>query len=91
MISKEHLSTAARRLQYDNIFHSKNDVPKDNEINYCDVCKVSCTGSKSFEAHMAGTKHKKKLKLKNLQEFAVKSGNWMIHSFGIIILHLVSR
>uniref|UniRef100_A0A5K3FJ03 DZF domain-containing protein n=1 Tax=Mesocestoides corti TaxID=53468 RepID=A0A5K3FJ03_MESCO len=28
--------------------------------HYCDVCKVSCIGKQSYDAHLAGQKHKKK-------------------------------
>uniref|UniRef100_A0A0A9X0Z3 Zinc finger protein 346 n=2 Tax=Lygus hesperus TaxID=30085 RepID=A0A0A9X0Z3_LYGHE len=35
---------------------------KDRAVMYCDVCEVTCTGDKAYEAHMSGSKHAKKMK-----------------------------
>ncbi|OQV14602.1 putative Zinc finger RNA-binding protein [Hypsibius exemplaris] len=40
-----------------------NEKPKDpanQAVHYCEVCKVSCAGQASFQAHMIGSKHKKR-------------------------------
>ncbi len=29
--------------------------------HYCDVCKISCVGKQSYEAHLTGQKHRKKV------------------------------
>ena len=37
-------------------------------MNYCFLCDVSCTGARSYESHLVGAKHKRKEKLKKLEE-----------------------
>ncbi|XP_014254117.1 zinc finger protein 346-like isoform X2 [Cimex lectularius] len=36
----------------------------------CDVCNIECNGSVSFQVHMQGAKHQKKLKEQNMKSFA---------------------
>lgn len=50
------------------------DIGKPGSAQYsCDVCNISCTGFKSFEMHIAGAKHLKKLKkAKELEDFEEK-------------------
>ncbi|XP_033750021.1 zinc finger RNA-binding protein-like isoform X2 [Pecten maximus] len=42
--------------------------PKQPQLHYCDVCKISCAGPQTYREHLEGQKHKKK-------EAAMKSGN----------------
>uniref|UniRef100_A0A4W3IDK6 Zinc finger RNA-binding protein n=1 Tax=Callorhinchus milii TaxID=7868 RepID=A0A4W3IDK6_CALMI len=42
--------------------------PKQPQIHYCDVCKISCAGPQTYREHLEGQKHKKK-------EAALKSTN----------------
>ncbi|KAL5104091.1 Zinc finger RNA-binding protein [Taenia crassiceps] len=39
----------------------------DSIDHYCEVCKVNCVGKQSYTAHLAGQKHKKKLKQQEQQ------------------------
>nr|XP_006823768.1 PREDICTED: zinc finger RNA-binding protein-like [Saccoglossus kowalevskii] len=42
--------------------------PKQPQIHYCDICKISCAGPQTYREHLEGQKHKKK-------EAAAKVGN----------------
>ncbi|MBN3280294.1 ZFR protein, partial [Polyodon spathula] len=42
--------------------------PKQPQLHYCDICKISCAGPQTYREHLEGQKHKKK-------EAALKSGN----------------
>ncbi|XP_069505514.1 zinc finger RNA-binding protein 2 isoform X2 [Ambystoma mexicanum] len=42
--------------------------PKQRQIHYCDICKISCAGPQTYREHLEGQKHKKK-------EVVQKSGN----------------
>lgn len=41
--------------------------PKQPQLHYCDVCKISCAGPQTYREHLEGQKHKKK-------EVAAKAG-----------------
>ncbi|XP_078313931.1 zinc finger RNA-binding protein-like isoform X3 [Crassostrea virginica] len=41
--------------------------PKQPQLHYCDVCKISCAGPQTYREHLEGQKHKKK-------EAAMKAG-----------------
>eukprot|EP00057_Strongylocentrotus_purpuratus_P025514 XP_011679988.1 PREDICTED: zinc finger RNA-binding protein isoform X2 [Strongylocentrotus purpuratus] len=41
--------------------------PKPTQLHYCDVCKISCAGPRTYKEHLEGQKHKKK-------ELASKTG-----------------
>ncbi|XP_034256245.1 zinc finger RNA-binding protein isoform X2 [Thrips palmi] len=34
--------------------------PKQQQVHYCDVCKISCAGPQTYREHLEGQKHKKK-------------------------------
>jgi len=34
--------------------------PKQQQLHYCDVCKISCAGPQTYREHLEGQKHKKK-------------------------------
>ncbi|KAJ7381549.1 hypothetical protein OS493_040535, partial [Desmophyllum pertusum] len=34
--------------------------PKQPQLHYCDVCKISCAGPQTYREHLEGQKHKKK-------------------------------
>uniref|UniRef100_A0AAY4DCZ0 Zinc finger RNA-binding protein n=1 Tax=Denticeps clupeoides TaxID=299321 RepID=A0AAY4DCZ0_9TELE len=44
--------------------------PKQPQLHYCDICKISCAGPQTYREHLEGQKHKKK-------EAAQKSGSQM--------------
>ncbi|XP_028260332.1 zinc finger RNA-binding protein isoform X3 [Parambassis ranga] len=41
--------------------------PKQPQLHYCDICKISCAGPQTYREHLEGQKHKKK-------EASLKSG-----------------
>ncbi|XP_037106563.1 zinc finger RNA-binding protein isoform X1 [Syngnathus acus] len=41
--------------------------PKQPQLHYCDICKISCAGPQTYREHLEGQKHKKK-------EAALKTG-----------------
>uniref|UniRef100_A0A3P8RS88 Zinc finger RNA-binding protein n=1 Tax=Amphiprion percula TaxID=161767 RepID=A0A3P8RS88_AMPPE len=41
--------------------------PKQPQLHYCDICKISCAGPQTYREHLEGQKHKKK-------EATLKSG-----------------
>ncbi|XP_024134467.1 zinc finger RNA-binding protein isoform X5 [Oryzias melastigma] len=41
--------------------------PKQSQLHYCDICKISCAGPQTYREHNEGQKHKKK-------EAALKAG-----------------
>ncbi|XP_042273804.1 zinc finger RNA-binding protein isoform X2 [Thunnus albacares] len=41
--------------------------PKQPQLHYCEICKISCAGPQTYREHLEGQKHKKK-------EAALKSG-----------------
>ncbi|XP_022105788.1 zinc finger RNA-binding protein-like isoform X2 [Acanthaster planci] len=45
-----------------NKFVQKKDrmPPKQPQIHYCEVCKISCAGPQTYKEHLEGQKHKKK-------------------------------
>lgn len=45
----------------------KPKIPKQPQLHYCDVCKISCAGPQTYREHLEGQKHKKK-------EAAAKAG-----------------
>nr|XP_056701471.1 zinc finger RNA-binding protein-like [Euleptes europaea] len=42
--------------------------PKQPQLHYCEICKISCAGPQTYREHLEGQKHKKK-------EVALKTGN----------------
>ncbi|XP_041912452.1 zinc finger RNA-binding protein isoform X1 [Alosa sapidissima] len=42
--------------------------PKQPQLHYCDICKISCAGPQTYREHLEGQKHKKK-------EATLKSGS----------------
>ncbi|XP_048353152.1 zinc finger RNA-binding protein-like isoform X2 [Sphaerodactylus townsendi] len=42
--------------------------PKQPQLHYCEICKISCAGPQTYREHLEGQKHKKK-------EMALKTGN----------------
>lgn len=49
--------------------------PKQPQLHYCDICKISCAGPQTYREHLEGQKHKKK-------EAAVKSAGQTGTSIG---------
>ncbi|XP_023368410.1 zinc finger RNA-binding protein 2 [Otolemur garnettii] len=35
-------------------------IPKEPQLHYCDVCKISCAGPQTYREHLEGQRHKKK-------------------------------
>ncbi|KAL5961137.1 Zinc finger RNA-binding protein [Taenia solium] len=47
---------------------------------YCEVCKVNCVGKQSYTAHLAGQKHKKKLKQQEQQHKHQRKAQFIINN-----------
>ncbi|KAM4707706.1 zinc finger RNA-binding protein 2 [Discoglossus pictus] len=56
-----------KKPQYPNKQLKPKGPPKQPQLHYCDICKISCAGSQTYKEHLEGQKHKKK-------EAALKSG-----------------
>ncbi|XP_077989611.1 zinc finger RNA-binding protein-like isoform X2 [Glandiceps talaboti] len=58
-----------KKTQYNQNQKKKEKAPpKQPQIHYCDICKISCAGPQTYKEHLDGQKHKKK-------ETAAKAGN----------------
>ncbi|XP_075467430.1 zinc finger RNA-binding protein 2 isoform X2 [Ascaphus truei] len=56
-----------KKPQYPNKQLKPKGPPKQPQLHYCDICKISCAGSQTYKEHLDGQKHKKK-------EAALKTG-----------------
>ncbi|XP_053435992.1 zinc finger RNA-binding protein 2 isoform X2 [Nycticebus coucang] len=36
------------------------EVPREPQLHYCDICKISCAGPQTYREHLEGQRHKKK-------------------------------
>ncbi|XP_051894937.1 zinc finger RNA-binding protein isoform X2 [Pristis pectinata] len=52
-------STFTKKVPFQNKQKPK-QPPKQPQIHYCDVCKISCAGPQTYREHLEGQKHKKK-------------------------------
>ncbi|XP_032239404.2 zinc finger RNA-binding protein isoform X2 [Nematostella vectensis] len=49
--------------------------PKQQQLHYCDICKISCAGPQTYKEHLEGQKHKKKESAGKTKPEAVNSPN----------------
>ncbi|KAK6191667.1 hypothetical protein SNE40_003295 [Patella caerulea] len=61
-------SNWALKKQSQSKFTKAKGPPKQPQLHYCDVCKISCAGPQTYREHLEGQKHKKK-------ESAAKAGS----------------
>ncbi|XP_069784975.1 zinc finger RNA-binding protein-like isoform X2 [Narcine bancroftii] len=64
-------STFIKKPAFQNKQQKPKPPPKQPQLHYCDVCKISCAGPQTYREHLEGQKHKKK-------EAALKGGNQAI-------------
>ncbi|XP_028398966.1 zinc finger RNA-binding protein-like isoform X2 [Dendronephthya gigantea] len=48
--------------------------PRQQQVHYCDVCKISCAGPQTYKEHLEGQKHKKKEAAQKQMEAAGPDG-----------------
>lgn len=63
VISEEHIVSTTKMFNYCNV-----SLLKDSKRFFCEVCDISCSGSKSFALHLDGAKHKRKVKLNEFNQ-----------------------
>ncbi|XP_072924799.1 zinc finger RNA-binding protein-like isoform X3 [Hemitrygon akajei] len=61
-------STFVKKPAFQNKQQKPKPPPKQPQLHYCDVCKISCAGPQTYREHLEGQKHKKK-------EAALKGGS----------------
>ncbi|XP_048415804.1 zinc finger RNA-binding protein-like isoform X1 [Stegostoma tigrinum] len=61
-------STFIKKTTFQNKQQKPKPPPKQPQLHYCDVCKISCAGPQTYREHLEGQKHKKK-------EAALKGGS----------------
>ncbi|XP_032903135.1 zinc finger RNA-binding protein-like isoform X2 [Amblyraja radiata] len=61
-------STFIKKPAFQNKQQKPKPPPKQPQLHYCDVCKISCAGPQTYREHLEGQKHKKK-------EAALKGGS----------------
>ncbi|MGH0156114.1 UNVERIFIED_CONTAM: hypothetical protein FKN15_060804 [Acipenser sinensis] len=63
-----HTGNTYKKPIFQNKMQKPKGPPKQPQLHYCDICKISCAGPQTYREHLEGQKHKKK-------EAALKSGN----------------
>ncbi|XP_061457919.1 zinc finger RNA-binding protein-like [Rhineura floridana] len=61
-------STYGKKPQYLSKPLKPKGPPKQPQLHYCEICKISCAGPQTYREHLEGQKHKKK-------ETALKAGS----------------
>ncbi|KAJ8277362.1 hypothetical protein GJAV_G00074360 [Gymnothorax javanicus] len=67
MVTAPAVSTYKKPVFHQNKVQKPKGPPKQPQLHYCDICKISCAGPQTYREHLEGQKHKKK-------EAALKSG-----------------
>ncbi|XP_066552280.1 zinc finger RNA-binding protein isoform X2 [Amia ocellicauda] len=62
------INTYSKKPMFQNKMQKPKGPPKQPQLHYCDICKISCAGPQTYREHLEGQKHKKK-------EAAQKCGN----------------
>ncbi|XP_051550085.1 zinc finger RNA-binding protein-like isoform X1 [Myxocyprinus asiaticus] len=68
VVSSPVVSTYKKPMFHQNKIQKPKGPPKQPQLHYCDICKISCAGPQTYREHLDGQKHKKK-------EAAQKSGS----------------
>ncbi|KTF85047.1 hypothetical protein cypCar_00043515, partial [Cyprinus carpio] len=67
-VTTPNISAYKKPIFHQNKIQKPKGLPKQPQLHYCDICKISCAGPQTYREHLEGQKHKKK-------EAAQKSGN----------------
>ncbi|KAG7487968.1 hypothetical protein MATL_G00028980 [Megalops atlanticus] len=67
MVTTPTVNTYKKPMFHQNKMQKPKGPPKQPQLHYCDICKISCAGPQTYREHLEGQKHKKK-------EAALKSG-----------------
>uniref|UniRef100_A0A8C1XQ63 Zinc finger RNA-binding protein n=1 Tax=Cyprinus carpio TaxID=7962 RepID=A0A8C1XQ63_CYPCA len=66
-VTTPNISAYKKPIFHQNKIQKPKGLPKQPQLHYCDICKISCAGPQTYREHLEGQKHKKK-------EAAQKSG-----------------
>uniref|UniRef100_A0A8C5BLL1 Zinc finger RNA binding protein 2 n=1 Tax=Gadus morhua TaxID=8049 RepID=A0A8C5BLL1_GADMO len=67
MVTAPAANAYKKPMFHQNKLQKPKGPPKQPQLHYCDICKISCAGPQTYKEHLEGQKHKKK-------EAALKSG-----------------
>uniref|UniRef100_A0A8C1TQ42 Zinc finger RNA-binding protein n=1 Tax=Cyprinus carpio TaxID=7962 RepID=A0A8C1TQ42_CYPCA len=67
-LASSTVNTYKKPVFHQNKIQKPKGPPKQPQLHYCDICKISCAGPQTYREHLEGQKHKKK-------EAAQKSGS----------------
>ncbi|XP_026052991.1 zinc finger RNA-binding protein-like isoform X1 [Carassius auratus] len=67
-LTSSTVNTYKKPVFHQNKIQKPKGPPKQPQLHYCDICKISCAGPQTYREHLEGQKHKKK-------EAAQKSGS----------------
>ncbi|KAG5850776.1 hypothetical protein ANANG_G00086040 [Anguilla anguilla] len=67
MVTAPAVNTYKKPMFHQSKMPKPKGPPKQPQLHYCDICKISCAGPQTYREHLEGQKHKKK-------EAALKSG-----------------
>ncbi|RXN03360.1 zinc finger RNA-binding -like isoform X2 [Labeo rohita] len=67
-VTSSTVNTYKKPVFHQNKMQKPKGPPKQPQLHYCDICKISCAGPQTYREHLEGQKHKKK-------EAAQKSGS----------------
>ncbi|XP_026053093.1 zinc finger RNA-binding protein-like isoform X1 [Carassius auratus] len=67
-LTSSTVNTYKKPVFHQNKIQKPKGPPKQPQLYYCDICKISCAGPQTYREHLEGQKHKKK-------EAAQKSGS----------------
>ncbi|XP_075759439.1 zinc finger RNA-binding protein 2 isoform X2 [Pelodiscus sinensis] len=70
-IATNSSNSFSKKTPFQNKLLKPKGPPKQPQLHYCDICKISCAGPQTYREHLEGQKHKKK-------EAAQKTGNLTI-------------
>ncbi|KAK7136599.1 hypothetical protein R3I93_016822 [Phoxinus phoxinus] len=58
--SSPAVSAYKKPVFHQNKIQKPKGPPKQPQLHYCDICKISCAGPQTYREHLEGQKHKKK-------------------------------
>ncbi|XP_066503455.1 zinc finger RNA-binding protein isoform X2 [Hoplias malabaricus] len=60
VITSSAVNTYKKPMFQQNKIQKPKGPPKQPQLHYCDICKISCAGPQTYREHLEGQKHKKK-------------------------------
>ncbi|XP_007246260.3 zinc finger RNA-binding protein [Astyanax mexicanus] len=60
MVTSPAVNTYKKPMFHQNKVQKPKGPPKQPQLHYCDICKISCAGPQTYREHLEGQKHKKK-------------------------------